>query len=63
MIGAMGFTNPSDLTPDCIMRRIDDEVVKPFSEIYEYLKPGQLLGDDIPESYKTHWEKARADQF
>ncbi|WP_133131281.1 FMN-binding glutamate synthase family protein [Legionella yabuuchiae] len=63
MIGAMGFSNPSQLTPDCVMRRINDEVVKPFSEIYEYLTPGQLLGDKIPESFKGHWEKAHPDRF
>jgi glutamate synthase domain-containing protein 2 len=63
LTGAMGFSNPSDLTPDCVMRRIDDEVVKPFSEIYEYLQPGQLLGDNIPDSYKQHWAKAHPDKF
>ncbi|GGI81852.1 FMN-binding glutamate synthase family protein [Legionella impletisoli] len=63
MIGAMGFSNPSELTPDCVMRRISDEVVKPFSEIYEYLKPGQLLGKEIPISFKSHWEKAHPDRF
>jgi glutamate synthase domain-containing protein 2 len=63
IVGAMGLTNPSDLKPDYIMRRVDAETVKPFNKIYHYLKPGELLGKDIPLSYKEYWELACADRF
>lgn len=63
MIGAMGLTNPSDLKPEYIMRRLSDERVKPFNEIYDYLTPGQLLGKHIPDTFKVHWENASADKF
>ena len=63
IVGAMGLCNPSDLNPEYIMRRISDNVAKPFSEIYEYLQPDQLLGSEIPDSFKKHWEKADADAF
>lgn len=63
MTGAMGFTNPSELKPECLMRRVSQETVKPFDAIYDYLKPGQLLGNDIPEGYKKYWEKAQVDTF
>ncbi|WP_133128438.1 FMN-binding glutamate synthase family protein [Legionella nagasakiensis] len=63
MIGAMGLTNPSDLKPDFIMRRLDNECVKSFNEIYEYLEPGQLLGKNIPASFEKHWQLANADKF
>ena len=63
IVGAMGLTNPSQLSPDYIMRRINVETVKPFSEIYSYLKPGQLLSNDIPETFKPHWHNANADLF
>lgn len=63
MVGAMGLSNPSDLKPDFLMRRVSEESVKSFCEIYDYLKPGQLLGSDIPPSYKKYWDLATADKF
>ncbi len=63
IVGAMGLTNPSHLSPDYIMRRISTQVAKPLSEIYEYLKPGELLGDKIPELYKKTWALADPEAF
>lgn len=63
MVGALGLNNPSDLHPHHIMRRIATDSVKHFDEIYEYLQPGQLLGHDIPESYKVEWDAADPDRF
>jgi len=63
IVGAMGLTNPSQLSPDYIMQRVNNHVSKPLSEIYEYIKPGQLLGSDIPEQYKKYWEIADPHQF
>ena len=63
IVGAMGLTNPSELKPDFIMRRISDECVKPFSEIHHYLEPGQLLGKNIPESFKKYWALADTGKF
>lgn len=59
----MGLTNPSDLTQGFVTRRISETYVKPLSAIYQYLLPGQLLTDNIPEDYKIHWSKASADRF
>ena len=63
IVGAMGLNNPSDLNPNFIMRRISDSIAKPFSEIYDYLKPGQLLDSTIPEDFKKYWDMANADRF
>lgn len=63
LVGAIGLTNPSELKPHDIMRRINKETAKPFSEIHQYLRPGQLLTEDIPENYKTAWALASADKF
>jgi glutamate synthase domain-containing protein 2 len=63
IVGAMGLSNPSQLTPDYIMQRLTYHNSKPLSEIYEYLRPGQLLGSEIPLSYKRHWELANAHKF
>ena len=63
IIGAMGLTNPSDLNPAHVMRRVSDSHVKPFTEVYEYIKPGSLLGDKIPKIWKPHWDEASSDKF
>ena len=63
MVGSLGLDNPSDLKPIHIMRRVSVQEVKSFNEIYEYLTPGQLLGTDIPQSYKAHWEMANPEKF
>ncbi|MDP3560706.1 MAG: FMN-binding glutamate synthase family protein [Legionellaceae bacterium] len=63
IVGAMGLTSPRQLSPDYIMRRVSNHVAKPLSEIYEYLKPGQLLGADMPSDYKKYWELANPEKF
>ena len=63
IVGAMGLTNPSELKPQFLMRRVDDQCVKSFDGVYTYLKPGQLLGQDIPDEYKKYWELANVGKF
>lgn len=63
IVGAMGLNNPSDLKPEYIMRRVTDQDAKPLSEIFNYLKPGQLLGLDIPQGFKQYWQIANVDRF
>lgn len=63
LVGAMGLSNPADIKPDYLVRRVSDERVKHLSEVYEYLSPGQLLGPNIPDSFKKYWELARAEAF
>lgn len=63
IVGAMGLTNPSELKPDYIMRRISDECTRPFNEIHHYLEPGQLLGKNIPDHFKRYWTLANTNKF
>jgi hypothetical protein len=63
IVGAMGLKNPSELSPDQLVRRVAPNVSKPLNEIYEYLQPGQLLGHNIPESFSKYWMQASADRF
>lgn len=63
MVGALGLDNPSDLKPCHIMRRTDVTTVKTFDQLYDYLIPGQLLGADIPDSYRVDWENANPEKF
>lgn len=63
MVGALGLSNPSELSPEHLMRRISVNQVKPLNEIYTYLSPGQLLGQNIPDSYRRPWELANPEHF
>ena len=63
LIGAMGLENPSDLIPSHIMRRVSQSEVKTYNEIYEYLKPGELLKDKLPKSFAVLWKEASATKF
>ena len=63
LIGAMGLDNPSDLNPAHVMRRVAQDDVRPYSEIYEYLKPGALLKDKLPKSFEAEWKLAKVDTF
>jgi len=64
LVGAMGFNDPDELTPRFIYRRISEDMVKTFNEIYDYLEPGALLNEEsVPESYKRFWDNAKAEVF
>jgi glutamate synthase domain-containing protein 2 len=63
MVGAMGWTNPSELTPDQIVRRVSQDKVSNLSEIYEFLKSGDLLKKTLPKAYAEDWKKANAKRF
>jgi glutamate synthase domain-containing protein 2 len=63
MVGSLGLDNPNDLTPGYIMRRVGIGHTKTMNEIFEYLTPGQLFTNNIPEQYQSYWEKADAEKF
>ena len=64
MLSAMGLQNPEDVRPGHVYRRIDDLHVRSMAEIYEFLKPGQLLSDDLPScSLAREWHEAAADRW
>ena len=62
LCGAIGFDNPSDLSPIDLFSR-SEEGTKNFDQIYAPLNAGQLLGDSIPNSYRDDWLRASSDSF
>jgi glutamate synthase domain-containing protein 2 len=62
LCGAMGISNPDDLMPSDLHRRVDDGV-KNFDQFYQPLQKDQLLGDSIPDSYRDDWLSATASSF
>lgn len=67
LIGAMGLSNPSELKPYHIIRRINYSDAKTFEQIYtdqgRALGPGDLLKEVVPPYYAAHWARARTDAF
>lgn len=63
MVGALGLDNPTDLKPFHIMRRVAPNDVRSLNNIYDYLTPGQLFSENIPESYRRDWHYAQAEAF
>ncbi len=62
LCGALGYDDPTQLSPSDIFRRFDQGLMH-FDDIYTPLEKGQLLGDDIPAEYATDWALASADRF
>jgi len=63
MLGAMGLDRPDKLLPTHIYRRVSDETVKTYEEIYHYLQSGELLTDNIHPVYAKDWALARSEHF
>ena len=64
IVGAMGFSDPDELTPGDVYRRVANELNKPYDQIYDYLEPSHLIkGGEIHPDYRKDWDKARAEAF
>ena len=63
LIGAMGVKSAEELRPWHIMRRINQYATKHYGELYEYLKPGDLLKEKLPESYARACSLASVESF
>lgn len=63
LVGAMGLSSPSEITPDHVFKRVSPTQVKTYRELYEFIPEGSLLGENVPEHYREIWALAQADQF
>ncbi len=63
ILGAMGFHSPKQLRPRHLMRRISLSQVKDYSEIYPFLKDGDLLRDPVPPEYELSYRSSSAETF
>jgi len=62
LCGAMGFSNPRDLTPSDLFSRWEGGL-KSFDQIDEPMVVKQLFSDTAPASYRDDWLKASAASF
>lgn len=63
LVGAMGLDHADKLGPWHIYRRVENETMKTYAEIYPYLQPGELLGEQINPVYRDDWARANAAAF
>jgi hypothetical protein len=62
LIASMGLHSPGDVGPHHLVRRVDHINSLSYAQMYEWLKPGQLL-QEPPQSWAADWERAEADSF
>lgn len=64
LLDAVGVDQPEHITPDLIHRRISDQRVMTFEEIYEFIEPNVLVdGGQVPEIWTREWAAASSDSF
>ncbi|MEU0213163.1 FMN-binding glutamate synthase family protein [Streptomyces canus] len=62
LMASMGVTDPADLRPHMLRRRIDPYTERSYEELYEWLEPGQLLAEP-PAAWAADWQVADPDRF
>ncbi|MEU0061695.1 glutamate synthase-related protein, partial [Streptomyces sp. NPDC006334] len=62
IMASMGVTDPAELRPHMLRRRIDPHTERSYEELYEWLAPGQLLADP-PAAWVADWHAADPDRF
>jgi len=63
LVGAAGLTDPGELRPMHILRRISPSEVRSFAEVYIFLEPGELLAGARHAHYAEQWAMADAGRF
>jgi len=63
ILGAMGFNEPKKLRPRHLMRRISPSQVKDYSEIYQFIKEGDLLRNPVPQEFERAFQTSSAATF
>ncbi|WP_299218632.1 FMN-binding glutamate synthase family protein [uncultured Aquimarina sp.] len=63
IIGAMGLESTSELKPWHRVRRTDFTEIKNYSELFQYIEPGSLLQEPIPEKWARAVKSASSTSF
>ncbi|MGW3108417.1 FMN-binding glutamate synthase family protein [Streptomyces sp. NPDC001100] len=62
IMASMGVTDPAQLHPHMLRRRVDAQTVRSYDVLYEWLSPGQLLVEP-PADWAADWKAADPDHF
>lgn len=63
MLAAAGMTQPTELKPEHLSRRVGDGRILTLADQFTFLEPGILLTKNAPEDFATLWENANSNQF
>ena len=63
ILGSMGLERPAQLMPWHLLRRVSSEKVKDYTEIYPFLKDGDLLKEPIPAYFVRPMQTSNPDSF
>jgi hypothetical protein len=62
IIAAMGLSEPRELRPAHLLHRTDQNTVRTYAELIDWLEPGELLAD-VPRDWAADWRAADPDSF
>lgn len=62
IMASMGVADPSQLTTDMLRKRVTPTVVRSYTELYEWLRLGELLAEP-PVTWAQDWRAATPDSF
>ncbi|MFJ8595013.1 FMN-binding glutamate synthase family protein [Streptomyces sp. NPDC093598] len=62
IMASMGVTDPAELRPHMLRRRIGPHTERSYEELYQWLAPGQLLAE-APAAWAADWQAADPDRF
>lgn len=63
IMGSMGLKSPAELRPWMILRRVSDNEIKHYAELYSYLREGELLSANPPGEWAELLKFASAETF
>ncbi len=63
VLGAAGLTQPAELKPWFIMKRVSSTEIRSYADIYPHLALGQLLTDPHSTGMSRAWEQASPVRF
>ena len=64
LLCAAGLAHPREIGPEHILRRMSPTEIRSLASIYNFLKPGDLVGDTPSHSvFRRYWADARPDTF
>ena len=63
LLAAAGLSEPHELRPWHVLRRVSETETKHYGEMYEYVQRGSLLGPALPKTFARAWLAAQTASF
>jgi hypothetical protein len=63
VLAAAGLTDPGQLKPELLNRRVSLTEIRNYRELYPYLETGDILAGRATPQYMQPWQSANAGTF